>query len=240
MFTSSLLSSQGNLRYVGALIRGFSEGAAVAGCALVPGSVYTIAAAVIILFDAGTVYAGASEVSRRLVTNPRAYMCTIAISALWCAWRPHKGAYPAKAMWIMTAFGFAWNAVAMISGARVVHPANASLGFALYDALFEIGLLYAALSQIALVACSAWLTEEDEKEQPISVEKAEVSVAGPMHGSSSSSGGRGGRSYSLEEKGGGEGFQVPSFSTQELRNFAESYHGLDSSEHEGKTPTLST
>lgn len=155
----------GNLRYVGAIVRGFSEGAAVAGCALVPGNIFTILAASVIIFDAATVYEGASEVSRRLVTNPRAYVFTLLVSALWVFWRPRKGAYPAKGMWIMTAYGFLWNVVAMASGARVVKPAGASLLFAVYDALFEIGLLYAALSQVALYTFQSYLDDDKEEDE---------------------------------------------------------------------------
>ena len=136
----------------------------MAGCALVPDNLFTILAASIIIFDAATVHDGATEVSRRLVTNPRAYVFTILVSALWVFWRPKKGAYPAKAMWIMTAYGFLWNAVALVSGARVVKPAGASLLFAIYDALFEIGLLYAALSQVALYAFRSYLDEKDDPE----------------------------------------------------------------------------
>lgn len=162
----------GNLRYAGAIVRGFSEGAAVAGCALVPGNIYTIMAAGIIIFDAATVYEGASEVSRRLVTNPRAYIFTLLVSALWVFWRPSKGAYPAKGMWIMTAYGFLWNIVAMTSGARIVKPAGASLLFAVYDALFEIGLLYAALSQVALYTCQAYLVDEEPEAEAVAVKTA--------------------------------------------------------------------
>lgn len=173
----------GNLRYAGAFVRGFSEGAAVAGCALVPGNVFTILAAGIIIFDAATVYEGASEVSRRLVTNPRAYIFTLLVSALWVFWRPNKGAYPAKGMWIMTAYGFLWNVVAMTSGARVVKPAGASLLFAVYDALFEIGLLYAALSQVALYTFQAYL---DDDEAEIELQKQGlVANSGSSDGTSS-------------------------------------------------------
>lgn len=147
-----LMTLSGRMRYAAALVRGFSEGAAVAGCALVPYSYYTLAAAAIILFDAAVVYEGAMFVSKRVVysSTSKAYIGTLLVSAIWCFWRPKKGAYPADAMWLMTAFGFAWNAFAMMSGARVVTPESYTLAFALYDALFEIGLLYAALSQIAL------------------------------------------------------------------------------------------
>lgn len=169
-----LMTLSGRMKFAAAIVRGFSEGAAVAGCALVPYSPFTIAAAVIILFDAGVVYEGAVFVSKRVVysTTSRAYIGTILVSALWCFWRPKKGAYPVDAMWLMTAFGFAWNAFAMISGARVVTPQPYTLAFALYDALFEIGLLYAALSQITLYAVEVlW---EDTEQQPV---KAIVNTA---------------------------------------------------------------
>ena len=120
-------------------------------------------AAVLILFDAAVVYDGATEVSKRVVSNPRAMLFVIGFSFLWVAWYPRKGAYPASAMWRMSIFGFLWNVFAMLSGARIVYPTEASLFFAAYDGLFEIGLLYAALSQIALVVCSSYLDPEEEE-----------------------------------------------------------------------------
>jgi hypothetical protein len=146
------MTLDGKLRYAAAIIRGFSEGAAVAGCALVPSSIYTIIASIVILFDAAVVYEGAEFVSKRVVYSPtsKAYLGTVIISFIWVVWRPIKGRYPVDAMWFMTAFGFAWNAFAITSGARVVSPASGSLLFAGYDALFEIALLYASLSQMAL------------------------------------------------------------------------------------------
>ena len=160
-----LMTLNGRMRYAGAIVRGFSEGAAVAGCALVPYSYYTMAAAAIILFDAAVVYEGAMFVSKRVVisSTSNAYMGTLLISALWIFWRPTKGSYPAGAMWLMTAFGFTWNAFAMMSGARVVTPSNYTLAFALYDALFEIGLLYAALSQITLYLVEVVLGYDEEE-----------------------------------------------------------------------------
>lgn len=82
----------GNLRYAGAILRGFSEGAAVAGCALVPTSIWTIATAAIILFDAGYMYDGATIVSARLVSKPGAWKATLAVCAIWVLWRPKRGA----------------------------------------------------------------------------------------------------------------------------------------------------
>lgn len=162
------------LAYPGAIIRGFSEGAAVAGCALVPASIWTIMAAVLILFDAAVVYDGAVEVSKRLVSNPRSYVFVIGFSVLWVAWNPKKGAYPASGMWRMSVFGFLWNVMGILSGARLVYPKEASLAFAAYDGLFEIGLLYAGLSQIALVLFSH-LLDPEEKHQ----EEGRPSLAGP-------------------------------------------------------------
>ncbi len=163
-----------NLAYAAAIIRGFSEGAAVAGCALVPTSIWTIMAAVLILFDAAVMYDGAVEVSMRLVSNPRSYVFVIGISMLWVAWNPKRGAYPAWGMWNMTVFGFLWNVVGISSGARIVRPTEASLPFAAYDGLFEIGLLYAGLSQIALV-CFSHLLEPEEKH----LQERRPSLAGP-------------------------------------------------------------
>lgn len=174
-----LMTLSGRMRYAAALVRGFSEGAAVAGCALVPYSPYTIAAAIVILFDAAVVYEGAMFVSKRVVysTTSNAYIGTILISALWCFWRPKKGAYPADAMWLMTAFGFAWNAFAMMSGARVVTPQSYTLAFALYDALFEIGLLYAALSQIALYAIEVLWEDQPVPVKAIETDKSATTAA---------------------------------------------------------------
>lgn len=163
-----------NLAYGGAIIRGFSEGAAVAGCAIVPTSIWTIMAAVLILFDAAVVYDGAVEVSERLVSAPRSYIFVIGISLLWVAWNPKKGAYPKAGMWRMSVFGFLWNVVGIMSGARLVYPKEASLAFAAYDGLFEVGLLYAGLSQIALVAFSH-LLEPEEKH----LQERRPSLAGP-------------------------------------------------------------
>lgn len=163
-----------NLAYPAAIIRGFSEGAAVAGCALVPNNIWTIMAAVLILFDAAVMYDGAAEISMRLVSALRSYVFVIGFSILWVAWNPKRGAYPASAMWRISVFGFAWNVVGILSGARIVNPPQASLALAAYDGLFEMGLLYAGLSQIALV-CFSHLLEPEEKH----LEERRPSLAGP-------------------------------------------------------------
>lgn len=142
---------------LGCVARGFAEGAAVAGIALVPNVFAARIAAALLLVDAAWLDPAAKLVSRREVLRPAGVVVTLLGSAAYLA-RVARGAplFPEAATRRAFVLGLAWNAVAAVRGSRVVDPPEWGMAFLLYDAAFEIALLYAGLAELVLLARAAW------------------------------------------------------------------------------------
>ena len=143
---------------LGCVVRGFAEGAAVAGIALVPDAFGARVAAALLLVDAAWLDPAAELVSRREVLRPAGVVVTLLGAGGYLArlaWTRGAPRFPEAAARRAFGLGLAWNAVAAVRGSRVVDPPAWGMAFLLYDAAFEIALLYAGLAELVLFARAA-------------------------------------------------------------------------------------
>ena len=141
---------------LGGIARGFSEGAAIVGAAMTRWMSTSRAAVAVLLASAALVDDGATRVSAREVVSPLGLVVTLGVSGVYlirlAAGRARVSVVEAR--W-SAAVAFAWNVVALVRGTRRVIPSQWTLLFALYDALFEVALLYAGLAELVLWGCAA-------------------------------------------------------------------------------------
>ena len=144
------LKEAGTIAALGAaLVRGFSEGAAVVVMSwweFKQRKPLVLAALSVLLFDAALHDPFAPLLSGRSVVAPIGLSVTFAFSLLY-VWRvaQRSNQLPVAIVWRMIAIGWGWNAFAILSGSRRVIPRSYTMAFTLYDTVFEIALLYAGL-----------------------------------------------------------------------------------------------
>ena len=141
--------------FAAAMIRGFSEGAAVVVMSwweVADARPAVLSAIAVLAFDASLHDPTAPVISERDVTSPSGLLVTLVCSALYL-WRLRCNAnrLPMAVVWRMVALGWLWNAAAILSGSRRVVPRSLTMLFALYDTVFEIALLYAGLVELVFM-----------------------------------------------------------------------------------------
>ena len=143
---------------LGGVARGFSEGAAIVGAAMTRRAPTSRAAVAVLLASAALVDAGATRVSAREVVAPLGLSVTLGVSAVYLLRVALRRALvlDVEVRWT-AAVAFAWNVIALVRGTRRVDPPAWTLLFALYDALFEVALLYAGLAELVLWGCKTFL-----------------------------------------------------------------------------------
>lgn len=140
---------------LGAVLRGFAEGAAVLALGMAPrGAPAARAAVAVLLLDAAWRDDACALVSRREVLSPLGLAVTALLSAVYLARLAlaARPLLPPAAVARTAALGLAWNGVAVLSGARAVDPPQWGMLFVLFDAVFEVALLYAGIGELVLLA----------------------------------------------------------------------------------------
>lgn len=136
---------------LGGVVRGFSEGAAIIGIAMMRNAPTSRAAIAVLLASAALVDDDMILVSTREVVAPLGLSVSLCISCIYLLRvATGRSLVPLTVTRWATAVAFAWNVVAFVYGSRRVQPPQWTLFFILYDAFVEVALLYAGLAEIVL------------------------------------------------------------------------------------------
>ena len=136
---------------LGGVTRGFSEGAAIVGMAMMREEPTSRAAIAVLIASAALVDDDMILVSTREVIAPLGLSVSLFFSCVYLLRVGFgRSLVSTTVVWWATAIAFVWNVAAFVYGSRRVDPPEWTLFFILYDALVEVAFLYAGLAEIVL------------------------------------------------------------------------------------------